>query len=426
LRFLWISFPWLPGGYPRLGVYNHPMRAKVTKRSVDAAQSSGKRLYVYDTELKGFGLLVTPKGHKSYFVEFRPGSGGRKAPKKRVTIGTHGSPWTPDGARKEADHLLRRVADNEDPSRDRSAARTAALVTFNAVADEYIQKYCMQNQKSWRETERVFRRDFRPRFGPIPIHEITKPEILELLDRTAAHAPIMANRQLAYIRKFFNWCIERGLLDTTPCYGLKAPAKPTSRDRVLDDSELAEMWRAVLNMDWPWGPFIQLLILTGQRRSEVAGIRWEELDLEAGIWSLPQERSKNRTAHVVPLTQSTLSVLHGIPMTGDFLFSTTGRTPISGFSKAKKMLDDHMFKARVQAYGQPKAQPLPHWTLHDIRRTVTTGMARLGTPPHIADAVINHRSGAISGVTAIYNRHKYLDECREALEHWNQHLATLL
>ena len=395
------------------------MQTKITKRAVDAASTPEKRLYVFDTDLKGFGLMVTPKGHKSYFVEYRANGGGRSQPKRRYTIGTHGSPWTPDKARTEAARLLGLVASGKDPASERSHDRHSPQSTFSDIVEEFIEKYAKQQQRSWRETDRVFRRDVLPALGRKTLDEISKHDVVRLLDDTASRAPIMANRHLAYMRKLFNWCIERGYLEVSPCAGLKPPGVERSRDRVLDDTELAEVWHAATNLGWPWGPFVKLLILTAQRRNEVSAMKWEELDFEKRTWTLPQDRAKNRTGHIIPLTDGVTKILRELPTTGEYVFSTTGRTSVSGFSKAKKRLVALIDEERGEG------NPVPDWTFHDLRRTATTGMARLRVPPHIADAVLNHKSGTIKGVAAVYYRHAYLDERREALEAWEAHVWAI-
>ncbi|HBO42800.1 MAG TPA: integrase [Planctomycetaceae bacterium] len=409
------------------------MRAKITKRVVDAALIETGRLYVYDIEIKGFGLLVTPSGHKSYFVEYRPKGRGRNAPKRRYTIGTHGSPWTPEMARKDALRVLEDVSHDKDPAAGRALAKQVPWTTFKDVTLEYVEKYAKPKQKSWRETERVFKRDILPKWGNKRLEDITRSDVVALMDGISSRAPIMANRVLAYLKKFFNWCCERGYIGTSPCFGLKPPGREHSRDRVLNDDELASVWKASDTVGWPWGPLVKLLILTAQRRNEVAGMRWDELDLEKKTWSLPQGRAKNKNAHVIPLVQTAIDILKEFPPTGEFVFTTTGRTPVSGFSKAKKVLNETI---KAALYGVTDDAPINStdheknemsgWTFHDLRRTATTGLARLGVAPHIADAILNHKSGTISGVAAVYNRHSYIDERRDGLARWERHILDVV
>jgi integrase len=403
------------------------MQAKITKRVVDAAAAEGGRdLWVWDTELRGFGLRVRPNGHKAYVVEYRPGAGGRSVQKRRFTIGAHGSPWTPSAAREEAVSVLGQVADGKDPAAAKLSARHREGSTVTELVGVFVEKYAKVNQRSWQQTERALRHDVLPAIGSLPIGSVTRRDIVRILDTVVERGPIMANRILAYSRKFFNWCVERGHVEANPCAGIRAPGAAKARERVLDDQELAKVWRAADAVGWPWGPVVKLLTLTAQRRSEVVEMRWSELDLDKATWALPGERTKNGRAHEVPLTATAVEILRGLPrMPGLFVFSTTGRTAVSAFTQAKRKLNRAVLDVSVKA-TPGEVEPMPHWTFHDLRRTATTGMARLSIHPHVADAVLNHKTGSIQGVAAIYNRHAYLDERRRALETWEAHiLATL-
>ncbi|HEV7370696.1 site-specific integrase [Arenibaculum sp.] len=247
-----------------------------------------------------------------------------------------------------------------------------------------------------------------------------------MLDRIVDRGTrIRANRVFAYTRKFFNWCISRDLIATSPCVGVKPPAEERSRDRVLSAEELRLVWLATERQDWPFGPFVKLLLLTAQRLNEVAGMRWSELDLDAAMWTLPAERAKNDKAHHVPLSVQAIALIRSLPRLDgtDFVFTTTGRTPISGFGRAKQRLDETVQtirreEAEVAGESFDKAAAFPEWRFHDFRRTAVTGMAEMGIAPHVADRILNHVQGTIRGVAAVYNRHAYLDERRKALQDW--------
>ncbi|MEI6558612.1 MAG: integrase arm-type DNA-binding domain-containing protein [Rhodospirillaceae bacterium] len=199
------------------------MKVKITKRVVDSLVATDGRLFVADSDLSGFGMIVTPAGSKAYIVEYRPGAGGRHVPKRRVTIGPHGSPWTPDTARDEARRVLGLVAAGRDPAAEKAKARSKVAITVEAVATDFIEKYAKVRQKSWQETERVFRSDVYPALGTKSIEDVTRKDIVLLIDKVAERGPIMANRTLAYLRKFFNWSIERGTITSSPCAGIKPP-----------------------------------------------------------------------------------------------------------------------------------------------------------------------------------------------------------
>jgi integrase len=305
---------------------------------------------------------------------------------------------------------------------ERKKGRQDNNQTVAYLITEFVGKYAREKQRSWKETERVLEKDVIPAIGSKGISDVTRQDIVQLLDRVAKRGPVMANRTLAYVRRFFNWCVERGHLAQNPCAGLKPPGQVSSRDRVLTDRELVEVWLASEKQGYPFGDIVQLLILTAQRRNEVAGMRWEELDLDNKTWTIPAERAKNKRRHEVPLTDTALKIVRGITKLNDcpFVFSKTSKTAVSGFSKAKRALDENILGARQR--NDEEATPLPHWTFHDLRRTATTGMARLEVPPHVADAILNHKDGTISGVAAIYNQYDYLKDSQIALKKWEQHV----
>jgi integrase len=193
---------------------------------------------------------------------------------------------------------------------------------------------------------------------------------------------------------------------------IKAPARESSRDRVLSEEEIGRIWSACEGMGWPFGPLIQLLLVTGQREDEVAGMRWSDIDLKSCVWTLPREMSKSDRLNQVPLPLLALQILEALPRTGELVFSTTGTTPVSGFSKAKKRCD--------------RLSGVESWRFHDLRRTVASGMAKLKVEPWVVEKVLNHQTGQLSGVAGVYNRWGYLDEKREALERWATHLKRVM
>jgi integrase len=245
------------------------------------------------------------------------------------------------------------------------------------------------------------------------IHEISKRDVVAVISAIEQRgAPAAANKTLKSIKTFLNWCVGRGILDQSPGEGVPLPAKEVARDRVLDDQELARIIVPCRKIGGPYGGIVQLLALTGQRREEVAGLTWEELDLAGRVWTLPRTRTKNAKTHVVHLSEQSMAVLRGVERHGPYVFSPTGNKPFQSFSQYKRLLD--------QLSG------VTNWRLHDLRRTCVSGMARLGVAPHVADKILNHQSGTISGVAAVYQRHDFLAERREALERWGVHLSELI
>jgi integrase len=222
----------------------------------------------------------------------------------------------------------------------------------------------------------------------------------------------MANRVLATIRKFFNWCIGRGLLEQSPSAGVPGPAKEKARYRTLNDAELSAVLLAARRIGNAFGGIVQLLALTGQRREEVGRLTWNQVDVPQSLWVLPGEHAKNGKPHVVHLSEPALRLLEETPCHGELVFSSDGNTVFQGYSKAKARLDE--------------LSGVTDWTLHDLRRTVVSGMARLGIAPHVADKVLNHQSGTISGVAAVYQRHEFMAERHSALQRWGEHVSEML
>jgi integrase len=224
-----------------------------------------------------------------------------------------------------------------------------------------------------------------------------------MLDRI--EAPMTANRVHGIVRKFFNWCIEHDLIANSPVAGVRAPNKEVSRDRVLTDDELRTVWRAV-ETD-PHAAIVQLLILTGQRRSEVAGMMWSEIDLDAALWTLPRERVKNARRHEVPLSKQAVAILRRVPRIDDY--SVFALKPPHGVLQRTK-----------ERVG------VDSWTLHDLRRTAASGMARLGASLAVIEKVLNHVSGSFAGIVGVYQRHEFAEEKRAALQMWADHVERLV
>jgi integrase len=282
--------------------------------------------------------------------------------------------------------------------------------------DDLIELYISEhvsNNRSAREISRLLRREVIPAWGNRSVHEIGRREVSDLICGVAARgAPSAANKLLKVSKTFFGWCVGRAILDASPAQGLSAPGKERARDRLLTDAELTAIIVAGRQMNGPYGPIVELLALTGQRREEVARITWEELDLAKKIWTIPASRTKNAKPHMVHLSKQSLAVLMGVPKVGAFVFSRSGKTPFQSFSQSKRELD--------------KRAGVHDWRLHDLRRTCVSGMARLGVPPHVADKILNHQAGVISGVAAVYQRHEFLPQRKEALDLWGAHVERLL
>jgi integrase len=225
-------------------------------------------------------------------------------------------------------------------------------------------------------------------------------------------APAAANKTLKSVKTFLNWCVGRAILEKSPAEGIPLPSREIARDRVLNDKELTEVIFGARKMGDPYGGILEFLALTGQRREEVGQMLWEEVDFTQRTWAIPKGRTKNKKTHFVQLSNQALAVLKRQTQQGPFVFSVQGSKPFQGFSKAKRELD--------------RLSGVSGWRIHDLRRTCVSGMARLGIAPHVADKILNHQSGTISGVAAVYQRHEFLPERREALERWGAHIEIIL
>jgi integrase len=408
----------------------------LTVASIKALKPQAKPFEIKDDAITGAYVEMRPSGAVSYVLRYRFVDRPRK-----FTIGKF-DPDESDLARvraaaREARNALGKGIDPASEKRERKAARAAiarqaetlpepapaapaAPDLVETVTAEFIERYAKPNTRDWKETERLLQKNVVAHLRGRRLSEISKADIHTILDLMIDRgAAVGANRVFAQLRKLCNWAVGRGLIERSPCEGIDKPSSETKRDRVLDDRELALVWRACDAIGFPFGPLTQLLILTGQRRGEVAGMCDKELDLSKALWSLPAARTKNKRPHAVPLSPQAVALLRGLPriVGSDFVFSTTGKTAASGFSNAKEHLD------RVLLTLAP--QPSNPWTMHDIRRSVASGMARLGVQLHVIERVLNHVSGSFGGIVAVYQHHKFEDEMRAALDAWAAHLAEI-
>jgi integrase len=270
------------------------------------------------------------------------------------------------------------------------------------------------------EAARRVRRAFAPWLDR-PATALSKREAIQAVDRLASESGITAARRAAaYGRAMFAWAVKRDAVGTNPFAGIALPGREVARDRVLEAAELGAIWRAAGSLDPVRGGFVRLLLLTLQRRGEVAGLRRTELAPDLSTWTLPASRAKNNRAHVVHLAPLAREVLAGVPRLsgppGDELVFASFRGPLGGFDRIKQRLD--------AAIAAEQGQPLAPWRLHDVRRSGVTFLAGVGIAPHVADRLLNHVGGTISGVAAVYQRNQFLPERRAALEAWARHLQA--
>lgn len=395
------------------------MPKALTVRGIEALKGGPVRTEIPDGLIPGLYLVCQSTGVKSWAVRYRAGGRTRKHTLGRYPVIDLAN------AREIARRTLVEVASGRDPAADKAEARRTAAEPagpnrdrFDAAAALFIERYAKANTKeqTWRESERLLATHVLPLWRARRVQEIARRDVVELMDAIVDRgAPVSANRTLAVVRRMFGWLVERGVIITNPCTDVRAPTAEKSRDRVLSDDELRAILQACDRLNEPFGALIRLLALTAQRRDEVGQMTWREVDLNARIWTIPKERAKNGIAHDVPLSDTAVKVLAGVRRIAGsrgLVFTTTGETPVSGFSKIKKRLD-----AAV-----PDAPP---WVLHDLRRTAATGMARLGVNLPVIEKVLNHTSGSFGGVVGVYQRHHFAEEKRAALEAWAAHVGDL-
>jgi integrase len=427
-------------------------RASITKRIVDAAKAAARDQFIWDDQVSGFGLKVTPAGGKVYVYQYRiarPGEAA-KTPTKRYTIGKHGN-LTPEQARKRAKELAVLVEKGVDPrqleaeawaARDeaervaREQQRINSELAFEKVAAVWLDHYeneADRRPSSVRMARMVVKNYLSPKLAGKPLPYIGRGELQPIIDAIPASKRALRRSVFAYASILFGWAVRRGTISLNPLTVMSKPAAPKARERALSDDELALVWNATNALGYPFGPFVRLLMLSGQRRTEVAEMRWNELDRQERLWTLPTERAKNGRAHIVPISDAMMVELDWLaarlgnkdkvsaeewPSEG-LVFSTTGKTAVSGISKAKRVLDALVQKASGERL-------ISAWRLHDLRRTAATGFQRLGVRFEVTEAILNHISGARAGVAGIYQKYDWREEKRIALQAWGKHIEELI
>ncbi|MCB1882559.1 MAG: site-specific integrase [Geminicoccaceae bacterium] len=374
----------------------------------------------WDIELPGFGLRVLASGARAWVVRYRVGKRQRV-----VTLGKVAELDAPE-ARRQAKGILWRAASGHDDQAERQARRRTASCplaeTFAEVAALYLEHAIKGRRDVTREMRtRHLNRDWRP-LHRRPLAEVGRREITaRLLVLAQEHGPISANRARQTLNAFFAWAMGQGMAEANPVAGTVPPGEERARERTLAEAEIRALWRATDDLG-EYAVIVRLLLLTGQRREEVAAMRWEELDFERRLWVLPGGRTKNGRGHEVPLSDQALVILQVVPHREERALLFGRRSgPFSGWSRGKARLDRQMH----EALAPPAATPSP-WVLHDLRRTCVTGMAELGVAPHVIEAVVNHVSGHKAGVAGVYNRATYAKDKRKALQLWADHLSRIV
>ena len=427
------------------------MAKTLTTVAVRNLRPGRKRREIADRGSPGLYLIVQPSGRKSWALRLRRPNGQSA----KVTLGTCdatgteiagdpavGSHLTLAAARRVAADLHRQRAMGKDIAAEAIAAKRrkkhereglAANAFGNAVVD-YV-AHAKTKQRSWVDVGRALGIDedlkvisggLAERWRDKPVAEIDAHDIFTLIEdvrhrgipgrarRVEGTTDALAQVFHARLSSLFGWLQSRRRIKTNPVAGVAAPDGPAARDRVLSDLEVTALWRASDEVGEPFGAIFKLLLLTGCRLNEIAQMRWAELSEDGATLHLPAERVKNKRAHDVPLSPLARNIIADVARIGGspFVFTITGRSPVSGFGKAKKRLDAEM--------------DIAPWRTHDIRRTVASGLQRLGVPLPVTEKVLNHISGSLGGIVGVYQRHDYEAERRVALERWADHISALV
>jgi integrase len=412
-------------------------RKPLTKLLVEKTPARpGRDVFLWDTKVPGFGARIYPPRtdggptKRTYIFQYRT----RARQQRRIVLGVHG-PITIDAARSMAADHYEAVRKGRDPAYDQQLTDKQEPTTIERVVDEFMLRHMEGKKRAPSyivDTRRIFENHVLPRWRGRDLRSIARRDVIELLDAIVDEGKLVAaNRTLAAIRKLFNWALQRGLIEATPVALVEMPAKETRRERTLAADEIRALWPCADALGYPFGPFFKMALATGQRREEVASMRWQDISEAERTWTLPSEMTKPGRAHVVPLSPLAIGILAKTKVTairlgtgqggglGDYVFTTRGDRPISGYSKAKARLDNAVTGVRAT----DKIPALEPWTIHDLRRTVGTGLGKLGVPRFVIARVLNH---ADSSVTGIYDRHEYLDEKRRALNAWGELLTDLI
>ena len=363
--------------------------------------------------MENYGCRVRASGtavRKTYVVQYR-----RLGATRRIKLGSTDR-LSEKQARTAAKKALAAIALGQDPQAEKTARRSADKFTLATMIEDYLAtKKSVVRARTFTEVQRYLRGPyFKPLHG-MPVDTIGLRDVAaRLLVITRESGAVAAANARSALNALYAWALANGLAQTNPVVGTARPKTPPARDRVLSDPELAAVWTAA--DDDAFGRVVKLLMLLGQRRTEVGGMAWSELDLEHGTWTIPARRSKNHRAHTLPLPPLAAHIIASIPRVvgRDTLFGDRADSGLTGWARPKAALD-----ARI-------GDRVKRWSLHDLRRSCATRMADLGVQPHIVEQVLNHQSGHKAGPAGIYNRSSYEREVRAALALWADHLRTLV
>jgi len=385
-----------------------------------------QRREIRDPDARGLYLIIQTSGQRGFAVRYRfEGVPCKLTLPAGISLA---------GARKLAAAALAEVAEGRNPAEAKQAAKRAAHEARQqaraaaelqhhdgvaALAVKFIEKYAKRETRasSWTRSKSLFDRIVLPAWRGRTVHEIRRRDVIDLVeavaegDKHTRPRPVLANRVLAVLSKFFNWLMSQDVIVASPARGVVRPTKEVERERTLTDDELKQLWQACGEISPHYGAAIRVLVLTAQRRNEVAWLPWAEINKDTRLWTLPAARAKNDKAHTIPLATQVWDILSSVPLGGDpaFVFGHQ----LADFGRIKRQLDAKL------AFAE-------RWTIHDLRRTAASGLQKTGAPIHVIEQILNHRSGAFKGIVAVYQKHVYDAEKATALQKWADYVERLV
>jgi integrase len=389
------------------------MAKRLTALAVENARPRATSYEVKDAS-SPLRLVVHPSGKRAWITRYRrPDGRTAKLTHERFVPLVEARRWAAEAMAELAAGRDPGVLQREAAVAEQKAAAERAGDTVAGWAARFIERHVEKNTGATNiaQARHVFDDIVLPAWPGRTVHDIKRRDVIELVESVAEDRPVMANRMLAHLSRFFNWLCERDVIAASPCGGVKRPAKEKARDRTLNDDEIKRLWAACDAIGDPAGSCIKVLLLTGQRRSEVAGMRRSEINGE--LWSLGPSRTKNKKAHDVPLSAQALALVESMPNIGDYVFTASGTAPLNNFDRAKREIDALM-------------KPTQPFVFHDLRRTAASGLQRLGVQLQVIEKVLNHTSGSFRGIVAVYQRHSFDTEKRIALQKWAAHVDALV
>jgi integrase len=398
---------------------------RITAETVNALGPGTRDYFLWDDKLAGFGIKVTPAGRKIYVLQYRMGGAGHKT--KRYTIGAEGSPWRPESARKRATTLLTAVKHGEDiGAKAKEDLRIATDLAFQTYAERFADtKLKADWPKSWKQTKGCITLHASAHWKDKPLPSITRSDVTKLLAKLD-DKPATRRNLYSALSYLFGQAVKADDISASPMDGIDAPPMVAARDFTLDRDELRWLWASTTELSAPYDRILRLLVLLGQRRSETAGMTWDELNRKNAEWHIPASRAKNKCETIVPLPASAVSMLDDIagkeqwPRHG-LVFPSGANSVVSGFSKVKATLDRAMSRLAKAEEGKVR-----DWRLHDLRRTLATNLQALAVPYEVVEHLLNHKERTRTGIGKVYQTHGFKAEKRAAIERWQDELARIV